>query len=261
MPKISINILTKNRAGLLASALSYLDVQKSLDDLPLTDFEIIVVNDGSTDETQNFLEDLKKRMPNLPLKIINHDVSLGITTSRQEALEKSLGSYIAVIDDDDNWSSIWNDNYKLAKQSDYLDKHPDYVLVGGAMKTIFDNTYEKTIKRPQSDFWIRRTMLFRNNFFTSTVMFRRQAAIDAGGFVKDADDLAEDYDLWLRIGKLGKMHNFRETFVNYRTPSYNKVKFRQFLKKQLRLVGEHSSDYPYAVFAAIILKLRIWFGI
>ncbi len=100
-------------------------------------------------------------------------------------------------------------------------------------------------------------MLFRNNFFTSTVMFRKNFAIKSGGFIKDEVDFGEDYDLWLRMGKLGKMHNFQEVFTLYRLPDYNKEKFRAFLAKQLRLVKQHRQDYPYYRLANLILKLRL----
>lgn len=100
-------------------------------------------------------------------------------------------------------------------------------------------------------------MLFRNNFFTSTVMFRRQAAINAGGFVKDEYDLAEDYDLWLRLGKSGKMANFKEVFALYQQSNYNKERRKQFFKKQLKLIIRHKDDYPYAWLAKIILNIRI----
>ncbi|PJE60056.1 MAG: hypothetical protein COU85_00300, partial [Candidatus Portnoybacteria bacterium CG10_big_fil_rev_8_21_14_0_10_44_7] len=194
MPKVSVNILTKDRAGLLEKAL--LSVQKQT----FSNYEAVVVNDGSTDNTAEVIQAFR----HLNTQTINHQTSLGITQSRQEALLASEGEYVAILDDDDEWI----DTGKLAKQAEHLDEHSDVVLVGGGIKIL--NSKFKILKhRPTSDAQIRNTMLFRNNFFTSTVMFRREAAITAGGFIRDEIDLAEDYDLWLRIGKLGKMFNFR----------------------------------------------------
>jgi hypothetical protein len=102
-------------------------------------------------------------------------------------------------------------------------------------------------------------MLFKNNFFTSTVMFRRQAAILAGGFISDGMDLAEDYDLWLRMGKIGRFYNFREVFTLYAKPQYNKERFSRFLAKQLKLIGRHKTDYPYYHLSSAILRLRLLF--
>jgi len=246
MPKVSVIILTKDRAELLKKALA------SVSDQSFKDVETVVVNDGSTDGTEEQLKDLKIEN----LKIISHLQSQGITQSRQEALEASIGEYVAILDDDDEWI----DAQKLKKQVDFLDNHPDCVLVGGGM--VIERLKDLKIERfrPSSDSAIRSTMLFRNNFFTSTVMFRREAAIKAGGFVKDEIDLAEDYDLWLRLGKIGKMGNIHSVFTDYHKPLYNKEKFRLFLKKQLKLVEKHKEDYSWAFLAKLILKLRIFCG-
>jgi glycosyltransferase involved in cell wall biosynthesis len=249
MPKVSINILTKDRAEFLHKALASVLSQT------FKDFEIVVVDDGSADNTEDVLNNLKaESLKNL--RVIIHQTSVGITASRQEALEKSAGEYVAVLDDDDEWISP----DKLKKQVEFLGTHPDCVIVGGGIR--ISNTQNPISKfRAETDRQIKRTMLLRNNFFTSTVMFKKDAAISAGGFIKDGVDLGEDYDLWLRMGKLGQMYNFPEEFTAYRQPHYNKEKFRQFITKQLRLVSRHRADYPYASFAAVFLKLRLLLGI
>lgn len=247
MPKVSINILTKNRAELLKKALA------SMQNQSLKDFEVVVVNDGSTDETADVLKDLKFK----DLKIIDHPQSIGITLSRQEALEKSAGEYVAVLDDDDEWVDL----DKLKKQVEYLDTNPDVVICGGGIQVERFKDLKIERFRPQTDLAIRQTMLIRNNFFTSTVMFRKGAAVKVGGFIKDDIDLAEEYDLWLRMGQLGKMYNFPEVFTAYRSPSYNKDKFRLFLQKQRNLIKKHRNDYPWAWLAVCILKFRILFVI
>ncbi|MCL5666531.1 MAG: glycosyltransferase family 2 protein [Patescibacteria group bacterium] len=245
MPLVSVNILTKNRAGLLRRALLSVAAQS------FKDFEVVVVNDGSSDETQEVIERLKIEN----LKIITHQESKGITAGRQEALQASAGKYIAVLDDDDEWI----DADKLKKQVGYLNEHRDCVLLGGGIQ-ISNIQFPISKTRPETDGEIRRAMLLKNPFFTSTVMFRREAALKAGGFVKDSDDLAEDYDLWLRLGLLGGMHNFQEPFVRYSRSSYNKGRFRAFLAKQLRLISRHKRNYPKYFLAKLILKARLVLG-
>ena len=224
MPKVSINILTKNRAELLKKALAGVGAQS------FKDFELVVVDDGSTDKTAAVL--LAARAT-----VLRHPQSLGIIKSRQEALARSQGDYIAILDDDDQWV----DNDKLKKQVEFLDAHPDCVIVGGGI--LISNPQSQISRfRPQTDAQIRRTMLLRNNFFTSTVMFRRGAAIKAGGFLSDGVDLAEDYDLWLRLGKFGKFYNFPGVFTLYRQSQYNKERFGQFLAKQKKLMSHHKKS-------------------
>jgi glycosyltransferase involved in cell wall biosynthesis len=268
MPKVSVNILTKNRAMLLKQALVSVHRQN------FADYEIVIINDGSTDETQDVIQTFK----HLNIKTIEHQTSFGITFSRQEALLVSKGEYIAILDDDDEWINP----DKLKKQVEFLDQNQDCVLVGGGISIIsnskfliskqisnpnappliplFDKGGSGGVFRPETDGQIRKTMLLRNNFFTSTIMFRREAALKAGGFIKDQDDFAEDYDLWLRMGRLGKMHNFQEAFTKYRLPDYTKEKLKAFFKKQLRLINRYKKDYQLYWLAFLILKLRINFS-
>ncbi len=245
MPKVSVNILTKNRAPLLKQALL------SVSEQSFKDYEVVVVNDGSTDNTDEVLQDFKISRSK-DFKIIKHEISQGIIKSRQEALLASSGEYVAVLDDDDRWI----DADKLKKQVEFLDKHPETVLCGGGIEITKLQDYKIEKFRPKTDKQIRNSMLFRNNFFTSTVMFRRAAALHAGGFINDGDDFAEDYDLWLRLGKLGKMYNFQEPFTAYRVPEYNKARFKAFLAKQSRLIAREKGNYPAFWLGGAILRLR-----
>ncbi len=246
---VSVIILTKNREAQLPAALT------SITNQTFSDVELVVVNDGSSDATSAVLARLREVVPTV--KIITHPTSIGITRSRQEALQASTGTYVALLDDDD----IWLDTRKLQKQVQYLDEHPDTVLLGGAMeiadgKTIMEQS--KKVFRPESDQTIRRTMLFRNNFFTSTVMFRREVALAVGGFKSDGEDFAEDYDLWLRLGLRGRMYNFPEVFVRYRQSLYTKGRFQSFLRKQLRLIRAYSGRYPWLRLASAFLRVRLY---
>ncbi len=258
MPKLSVNILTKNRADKLRYALSSLRVQSFFRYETRENLEVIVISDGSLDIEQEKLLEKEFIESGLSIRFIFNNQSLGITTNRKTALEISKGEYVSIVDDDDIWSGMWADPDKLTKQVNFLDSYPSYVLVGGAMKVINFNKQEKVIKRPKSDFWIRSTMLLRNNFFTSTVMFRKNKAIEAGGFIKDEIDLAEDYDLWLRLGKLGKMYNFQEVFTLYQAPSYSKEKFGKFLQKQKELIVREKNNYAFFWPAFLTLKFRLW---
>src|SRR6185437_4220322 len=119
MPKVSIIILTKDRAGFLKRALESIRSQTFLD------YEVIVVNDASTDSTPKVLKDLTFK----DLKVLNHKTSEGIIKSRDEALGYAVGEYVAFLDDDDEWV----DKNKPKKQVEFLELHSGYVLVGGGI--------------------------------------------------------------------------------------------------------------------------------
>lgn len=245
MPKVSVNILTKNRSASLRQALLSVAAQT------FSDYEIVVINDGSTDETAAVLAGLNIGH----LRVITHEQSQGITVSRQQALGQSGGELIALLDDDD----VWLDINKLQKQVDFFRRNQNAVLLGGSIQLAEEKGGLQIKRRPASDQDIRQTMLLRNNFFTSTVMFKREAALAAGGFVSDGVDVAEDYDLWLRLGRLGQMSNFSDCFARYQKPRYNKGKFQAFLTKQLRLISRHRDAYPHYFWASLLLKFRLWF--
>lgn len=249
MALVSIVVLTKNRASLLTLALASIQRQK------FSDIEVIVVNDGSTDETSSLLTTWSLT---LPLRIIQHSQSLGIIASRQEALVKSGGTYVAFLDDDDQWV----DQDKLTKQVRWFFDNPKGVIVGGSMSASGKKSGRfAVIHRPSTDASIRRSMLFKNPFFTSTVMIRRSTALEVGGFVSDGVDLAEDYDVWLRMGSRGLMYNFRDVFTSYTSPQYNAFKFKQFLRKQRVLIKKYARIYPGYWLASTILTLRILIGL
>jgi glycosyltransferase involved in cell wall biosynthesis len=263
MPKVSVIILTKNRSELLKKALISVQTQS------FRDFEIVLVDDGSTDSTESVIADSKGLFENL--RIIHHIESKGITVSRQEALEASKGELIAFLDDDDEWIDI----HKLDKQVKYFEAHPKAVLVGGSIITSQINSFaggflppvlflaeenQGQVKvRPETDAKIRKHMLFRNCFFTSTVMLKRSVALEVDGFTNDDDDFAEDYDLWLRMGTKGEMYNFQDVFTKYTVPNYSKDRFKAFLNKQLRLIEKYKNNYPHYFFARMIIKLRLLF--
>lgn len=251
MPKVSINILTRNRAELLRRALASVEAQT------FRDFEVVVVNDASTDSTGELLEDVDSHFYN----VISRSSPRGITFNRQAALDCSKGEYVAILDDDDEWI----DADKLKKQVDFLDNNREYVLVGGGIVVTekspdvqqASGTLRKSEKsRAQTDVKIRKTMLLRNNFFTSTVMFRKAAAVAAGGFIADDVDLGEDYDLWLRLGKFGKFYNCPEAFAKYAKGPHNVKRFRQFLAKHARMIKREKTNYPLDYLAAFILRIR-----
>ena len=246
-PSVSVVILTKNRSASLLKALESVWIQ----DYP--NFEVLVINDASDDGTDGVLKEKVQKY--LHLRVITHNESKGITLSRQEGLMEARGELVAFLDDDD----IWTDPKKLSLQVEFFEKNSNAVLLGTAQYLVgVTGAILGRVQRPLAHKQIRRTMLFRNNFFTSSVMLKKRAAIACGGFIKDEEDLAEDYDLWLRMGVLGLMGNLGYYMVSYKVPKYSPDRIVKFYKKQLRLVYRETKNYPFGLFAKLILKYRIW---
>ncbi len=247
IPQVSVMILTYNRSKLLKRAVLSAAGQS------FGDFEIVVGDNNSTDNTREVIEQLQSQ--GIPITRLYHNPQVSITENRQRVLKACRGAFVAALDDDD----VWIDKNKLAKQAAFLNSHSGVVLLGAGVRKVDDSGKFLGIKfRVQADWSIRRTMLLRNNFFTSTVMFRREAAERAGGFIFLENDYAEDYYCWLRLGLLGQMHNSQEVYTDYRVPSYSPEKLLGFYRKQQLLIKMFAGRYPLAKLANAILGFRSW---
>src|SRR3989344_1852950 len=118
MPLVSIILPAYNGAQWIAKAIESVLAQS------FSDFELLIINDGSTDDT----EVIARRFAGQDSRIryIRNEHNLGIQRTRNISLEQSHCDYIAEIDQDDEWV----DRDKVKKQLDFLNAHSDHVLVG-----------------------------------------------------------------------------------------------------------------------------------
>jgi glycosyltransferase involved in cell wall biosynthesis len=245
IPRVTVILPTYNRVGLLARAIDSVLTQS------FVDFELIIINDASTDGTKDFLDNLVKKDPRVrPVHNTKNNYP-DISKNLNEGLGLARGKYIARLDDDDYWC----DKDKLKKQVDFLESHPGYVLVGGGTIVIDDDDKERfRYLKLETDEAIRRHALFANPFTHSTVMFRRDVALSVGGYGNFKN--AEDWDLWLNMGLKGKFYNFQEYFVRYLLNDKSKtVIFKRSQSEEvLRLLRAHRKQYS-GFFLAYILNI------
>jgi len=235
IPTVSIVIPTYNRVALLKRAV------KSVFEQSFSDYELIIINDASIDDTRFFLDELKKK--DVRVHPIHHEQNYypDISRTLNEGLNTAMGRYIARLDDDDYWC----DSDKLEKQVTFLDAHHDYVIIGGGTIVIDENNKEKfSYMKIETDAAIRKRALFANPFTHSTVVFNRGVALKVGGYGNFKN--AEDWDLWLRMGMNGKFYNFQEYFVRYLMMENSKsFLFKRSQSKEiLRIIGTHKKEYP-----------------
>jgi hypothetical protein len=134
-----------------------------------------------------------------------------------------------------------------------LDEHPACVVVGGGTIVVDVNDKEKfRYFKPETDGAIRARALMANPFTHSTVMFRRDAALAAGGYGSFKN--AEDWDLWLRMGLRGKFYNFQEYFVRYLMNEESKTFIfkRSQSREILAVVAAHRKEYPHGAAALVV---------
>jgi len=235
-PKVTIVMPTYNRVALLQRAL------KSIFEQSFADWELIIIDDMSTDGTGEVLREAESR--DSRIRVIRNMKSTyavsGIVGPLNQGLALARGVYIARLDDDDRWI----DREKLAKQVDFLDHHSEYVVVGGGVIVVDmeGREYYRYLKR-ETDEEIRKTALMANPFSHTTVMFRADIARACGGY---RARYAEDWDLWLSMGARGKLYNFQEYFMAY-TMSGKNVSFvhqRAMSRTILGFITRHRKLYP-----------------
>jgi len=200
MPKVSVLMPVYNAANYIGEAI------ESILSQTFSDWELIIVNDGSTDNTEKkILLFTDKR-----IRYYKNEENKGVTFSRQLMVEKSLGEYIAFLDSDDIALPG-----KLKIQVDFLDNNPQYALCG-TWGTIIDEegrkikNFNTSVEHDE----IRCMLLFRNPFIQSSIMVRRALLSEE---TYDTDfPIAEDYDLWCRLSLAYKMRNIPKHLIKHR---------------------------------------------
>ncbi len=236
MPKVSIILTSYNNPPFLKEALESVLAQS------FPDWELILIVDPPfSDELEQLILKYAKDYPN-KIRYIKNDERVGFRNALNQGLKIAEGEYIARIDDDDIWLPE-----KLAKQMEFLEKNKDCVLVGCGVMIIDENGKELyRFQPPIEDEDIRKTILSRNPFVHSAVVFRKEAALAVGGYNAGLKE-NEDLDLWLQLGRKGKMHNLNECLVKYRNPfvkgTIGKIQ-RQRTRVFISIVKQYKNYYP-----------------
>ena len=207
-PRVSVVIPTYRHQAFI------LDTLQSVFDQRGVDAEIIVVNDGSPDDTKSLLEPL---VQDGRIEYVEQP-NAGVAKARNHGLARARGEYIALLDDDDLWPPD-----KLEWQVAYLDANQSVGVVGGTLLTIDDQGTPGTT----SSFYpeITFTSLFQGNPFVSPgqTLIRASVLREVGGLNPDIWG-ADDWDLWFRIARNSKIAMVDRLALYYRLHAHNASK-------------------------------------
>ena len=202
MPLVSVIVPTHNREALVREA-----IESALSQTH-REIEVIVVDDGSTDQTADSIAAISDSR----IRLFTQSQS-GPAAARNAGIEKARGEFVAFLDSDDLWESG-----KIAAQLAVFEKCPDAVLVfsdarlGDTGRTAF--TMREGRDASAGGDWFTR-LLLDNIIITSTVLAKKEAVVAAGGF-DTVFEPAEDYRLWLSMTRLGPFEIMHDILAIYR---------------------------------------------
>jgi glycosyltransferase involved in cell wall biosynthesis len=197
-PRVSVIMPTYNSASFLGDAVMSVLAQT------FTDFELVVVDDGSTDETQAILAGFSD-----PRLVIHRSaVNTGLAAARNAGLTRSRGALIAWLDSDD--ISLPR---RLERQVAVLERRPRVGICGTWVQTL--GASRSTWRYPRRSGMVASRMLFDDPLATSSVVMRREVLCGMHAFDPEFAP-AEDYDLWERASRGWEIVNIPAVLTRYR---------------------------------------------
>lgn len=194
-----------------------------------SDFEFIIVDDGSQDETAKILSGYS----DLRVVLLKNETSIGLTKSLNLGLEKAKGEYIARMDADD--ISL---PHRLATQVSFLDENPQIGVVGTVAYLIDSNNVSgQLVQYPQHHDLLHWIMcFFENPILHPTVMFRSRPIKSLGGY-SETYVTSQDYNLWSRAVQNTKLANVQDVCLHLRKHGENisKLKYQQQQQTSLEI--------------------------
>jgi glycosyltransferase involved in cell wall biosynthesis len=200
-PRVTVLLPVHNGARFLRASID------SVFEQTFRDFELLVIEDASTDETPSILASYGDER----LRVLRNEGNLGLTPTLNRGLREARGEYIARQDADDLC-----DPRRLAVQVGYLDAHPPIALLGSGYRRIDEAGREIGIRKVPTDaLSIRWRLLFLNAFPHNSIMLRSSILAEVGTY-DESFPYGEDYELWSRIARTHEVAAINEPLVSCR---------------------------------------------
>lgn len=218
------------------------------------DKEIIITNDGSTDNTPQILDNFAKQNPTV-VKVI-HQKNMGQSIARNASIAAAKGDFIAFMDADDIWAK-----QKIARQVQYFADHPDVGLVYTEGMTIDGRGNKLEAFGCSSEFTGNcfKTLFLRNNIIGSSVMVRKRILDKVGAFTPYLR-ACENWELWTRISREHKIDFIDEELAYYRQHDSNMSKnIDWMIDNRIKAVRHNHDQYKNIVPDEELLTKQAYF--
>jgi len=205
--RVTVLLATYNDEPFLAAAIDSVLAQT------FSDFELLVVNDASTDRSREIVESYGDPR----VRLLVNETNLGLAASLNRGLEVIASEYVARLDGNDLCFPE-----RLATQVAFLDAHPEVAVIG-SQATLINIAGRRVgeVRRPVTELGMRWHRIFGTALVHSSVMFRRAIVWDALGGYDASFRFGEDFDLWDRLAKKHDIRNLGETLVAYRDDPFS----------------------------------------
>lgn len=231
MPKVSIIIPTYNRAHLIGRAI------QSVLNQTYQDFELIIVDDGSRDDTEKFVKCLEDER----IVYIRHEENKGPSAARNTGIKESKGEYIAFQDSDDEWFSE-----KLEKQIEVFHNSPPEV--GVVYSGFFRIENDRKIYIPRGFFILKEGKihkeLLKGNFIGTPAVLIKKQCFERRRYFDENLPAFEDWELWIEISKYYEFRYINEPLLySYYTPSSVNINQNNKFKALQMILINHREDF------------------
>ena len=216
-PFFSVVMPTYNRSGLLKEAV------RSITDQSFEDFELLIVDDHSTDDTKNAVASFKDSR----IKYIVNDRTKGGAGTRNAGIFRAKGHWVAFLDDDD----VWLPN-KLELQYRKIQEVDNAVglIYSGSAAYDFTKKCEVSVFVPEKEGWIQQDLLYRNYIGTFSKVAIRADLLKKLGGLDERFEALQDMELYVRITGVSKVAFVNETLTYTRRTNKDRITFN-FEKK------------------------------
>ena len=237
MPKISVIMPVYNGEKYLRDAID------SILNQTFADFEFIIINDCSSDST----EDIIKSYNDPRIIYVKNEKNMGVAATLNRGLDIAKGDYIARMDADDISFS-----HRFQMQVDFLDSNKNVGVCGSNLRIFGDGIEERDFIYSEKDKQIRVDMIFNSAFAHPVIMMRREIVEKYNLRYDIAFEKAEDYKMWHDILKVSEGYNIQEFLLKYRYHSSQVTKTCLVEKKtavtkmrevMYNTLGANNSDY------------------
>lgn len=246
-PKITVFMAAYNAAQYISESIQSILSQS------FKDFELLIVNDGSTDHTIEVI----REFPDPRIRLIHNSINRGLVYTRNVALKEAKGEYIAVLDSDDIAMPE-----RLENQYNFFIENPDFALCGGhgiVINSQGEKINDNRLYVPIVPEIIKMKLLFLNTFVNSTVMYKASVLRELNGYREFAP--AEDYEFFIRIASKYPVANLDQVLVKYRDHQNNtslkhetaaRLNVAEIKRLQLNSMGILSGDKITETFYSLL---------